>query len=161
MVAIATSVRAHGDRNGLLLRRLGPRAMNSKTYEKMNSTASGIVGVVESLRIKLEVLDGEIKADEKGMAEYERQIKQLQIQKEEIQKRLDANKVWAENYDRDVGPFQSTYGKNTESIKKQYDKARNFHEKGIEMLQQDFGYHPLFKHPKDTFSAVPFRPKRL
>ena len=61
----------------------------------------------------------------------------------------------------EIGPFQSTYGKNTEGIKTHYDKARTFHDKGIKMLQKDFGYHRLFKHPGDTFSAVPFRPKRL
>ena len=135
--------------------------MTPQTFDKMNLTASGIVGVVETLRNKLNVLDAEIKADENGKAEYERQIKRLQIRRDEIRKRLDAIKSWAETYDREIGPFQSTYGKNTEGIKTHYDKARTFHDKGIKMLQADFGYHPLFKHPGDTFSAVPFRPKRL
>ena len=34
--------------------------MTPQTFDKMNLTASGIVGVVETLRNKLNVLDGEI-----------------------------------------------------------------------------------------------------
>ena len=37
--------------------------MTPQTFDKMNLTASGIVGVVETLRNKLNVLDAEIKAD--------------------------------------------------------------------------------------------------
>lgn len=127
----------------------------------MNSTASGIVSVVESLRIRLEAVEQEIKADELGIADYEREIAALESQKKELEKRLKKNREWAVRYDRDIGPFQSTYAKNKASIKVQYDKARVFHGKGIEMLKKDFGYHPLFKHPQDTFVAVPFRPKKL
>ena len=76
--------------------------MTPQTFDKMNLTASGIVGVVETLRNKLNVLDGEIKADENGKAEYERQIKRLQIRRDEIKKRLDANEGWAETYDREI-----------------------------------------------------------
>jgi len=135
--------------------------MNCKSFEKMNTTASGIVGVVESLRLKLELLDNEIRADENGISAYERQIKKLSIERQDIQKRLQENEAWAATYDRDIAPFQSTYAKNTETIKKQYDKAREFHAKGILMLQKDFGYHPAYKRPLDTFTAVPFRPKKL
>ncbi|KAJ1449054.1 hypothetical protein M885DRAFT_489807 [Pelagophyceae sp. CCMP2097] len=135
--------------------------MNQKAYDKMNMTASGIVGVVETLRTKLDVLDKEIKADEAGKAEYQKQIKRLQIQREEIKKRLDSNQQWAASYDRDIGPFQSSFGANTDGIKKHYEKARVFHGKGIKMLVDEFNYHPLFKHPGDAFSASPFTPKRL
>ena len=76
--------------------------MTPQTFDKMNLTASGIVGVVETLRNKLNVLDGEIKTDENGKAEYERQIKRLQIRRDEIKKRLDANEGWAETYDREI-----------------------------------------------------------
>mgnify|MGYP002055542849 CR=1 FL=1 len=82
--------------------------MNAQTFDRMNQTASGIVGVVETLRNKLAVLDSEIKADEDGKAEYEKQIARLQIRRDEIKKRLDANSAWAETSDREIGPFQST-----------------------------------------------------
>ena len=39
-----------------------------------------------------------------------------------------------------------------------YEKAKKGHAKGIVLLQQEFGYHPIFKHPGDTFTAIPFKP---
>lgn len=39
-----------------------------------------------------------------------------------------------------------------------YDKAKEGHKKGIVLLEKEFGYHPAFKRPQDTFTAVPFRP---
>ena len=62
-------------------------------------------------------------------------------------------------YDREIGPFQMTYGKNTEGIAVIYDNAKKFHGKGIQMLVDEFDYHPSFKRPTDTFSATPFQPK--
>lgn len=40
-----------------------------------------------------------------------------------------------------------------------YDNAKNEHLKGLQLLMQEFEYHPEFKRHGDTFSAVPFRPK--
>lgn len=42
-----------------------------------------------------------------------------------------------------------------------YDKAKAGHESGLKILMSEFGYHPEFKRPGDSFSAVPFRPKDL
>ena len=138
---------------------LGKPAVTQKEFEKLNSTANGVAGVIETLRIKLQVLDSELKADEDGKAEYERQIVRLKIKRDEIETRVKASKQWAEQYDRDIGPFQSTYGKNTEGMAAIYDEAKKKHSKGIQMLVEEFDYHPAFKRHSDTFSATPFRPK--
>ena len=79
----------------------------------------------------------------------------------ELQARHDDNAAWSAMYDRDIGPFQSKNEKNVEGIKVYYDRAREFHGRGIKMLEAEFAYHPLFKHPGDTFNAVPFAPKKL
>ena len=135
--------------------------MNAQTFGRMNQTASGIVGVVETLRNKLSVLDSEIKADEDGKQEcadrvevvssgpvlqedgtsipalqtsartvfvssrfvplrYERQIARLEIRRAEIAKRLDANATWAETYDREIGPFQSTYESSGDLVRRSW-----------------------------------------
>jgi hypothetical protein len=46
----------------------------------------------------------------------------------------------------------------TGEIGKIYDKAKQGHARGIVLLEKEFGYHPSFKHPGDTFTAIPFRP---
>ena len=88
-------------------------------------------------------------------------IERLKIKRAELDKRMKANLEWAEMYDREIGPFQMTYGKNTEGIAVIYDNAKKFHGKGIQMLVDEFDYHPAFKRPTDTFSATPFQPKWL
>jgi septal ring factor EnvC (AmiA/AmiB activator) len=71
----------------------------------MNSTASAIQGVLDNLRIQLQMLDDEIKADEKSKAEFERHLKILHQRKSDIQAKIQANEEWSKNYDSDVGPF--------------------------------------------------------
>ena len=53
------------------------------------------------------MLNAEIKADEKGKKDYDDQLARLARKKAEIQKRLAMNETWAQNFDRDIGPFES------------------------------------------------------
>ena len=135
--------------------------LNAKTFHKMKMTTSGLQGVVENLNNSLKVLDAEIAADAAGKHEYGKVIKALEIRRAELQARHDDNAAWSAMYDRDIGPFPSKNEKTVEGIKVYYDRAREFHGRGIKMLEAEFAYHPLFKHPGDTFNAVPFAPKKL
>jgi chromosome segregation ATPase len=79
--------------------------ISKKDIIEMNRTASGIKGVLDNLRVQLQILEEEIKADEKSKAEYERRLNQLEQQKEDITKRMAANAEWSKMYDSDIGPF--------------------------------------------------------
>jgi hypothetical protein len=72
---------------------------------EMNSTASAIQGVFDNLRMQLQMLDGEIKADEKSKAEFERHLQILRQKKADIEVRMKANEEWSKSYDTDIGPF--------------------------------------------------------
>ena len=124
----------------------------------MNRTSNGISGVLENLRNQLAILEEEIKADEDGKAEYERTLGQLEVKRAEIQSRLDANSDWASTYALEIGPFEDRYNNMTANIGDIYNTAKKGHKRGVELLKKEFGYHPEFKRPGDTFTAVPFRP---
>ena len=99
--------------------------VSSKDAASMNRTSSGIAGVLDNLKGRLAVLErgkntrhrfvrlivwmlnAEIKADEKGKKDYDDQLARLARKKAEIQKRLAMNETWAQNFDRDIGPFES------------------------------------------------------
>lgn len=51
-----------------------------------------------------------------------------------------------------------SYKNMTSDIGSIYDKAKEGHLSGLHILMNEFGYHPEFKRPGDSFSAVPFRP---
>ena len=138
---------------------LGKPLITQKEFTQMTYTANGVIGVIETLRNSLAKLEQQIKADEDGKAEYGRVIERLKIKRAELDKRMKASLEWAEMYDREIGPFQMTYGKNTEGIAVIYDNAKKFHGKGIQMLVDEFDSPPAFKRPTDTFSATPFQPK--
>jgi chromosome segregation ATPase len=76
----------------------------------MNSTASAIQGVLDNLRIQLQMLDNEIKADERSKAEFERHLKILNQKKTDIEMRIQANEEWSKSYDSDIGPFAQKSG---------------------------------------------------
>lgn len=91
--------------------------------------------------------------------EFERHLGMLNARKDDLMKRVNANKEWGAKYDLEVGPFAQRYENMTGEIGKIYDNAKKGHERGIVLLENEFGYHPAFKRPQDTFSAIPFRPK--
>mmetsp|Transcript_2472 Transcript_2472/g.2433 ORF Transcript_2472/g.2433 Transcript_2472/m.2433 type:complete len:146 (+) Transcript_2472:91-528(+) len=134
-------------------------SVTRKEMIEMNSTASAIKGVLDNLRMQLQILDSEIKADENSKAEFERQLNILEQRKNDIQSRIRANEEWSKNYDSDIGPFAQKYKQMTDDIASIYENAKQGHVKGIKLLERDFGYHPAFKRPQDTFTAIPFRPK--
>lgn len=133
-------------------------SISRKEIIEMNRTSSAIKGVLDNLRMQIGILDAEIKADEKSKAEYERYLNILNTKKEDIIKRMESNAEWSKNYDRDIGPFANRYKEMTADIGKIYDRAKEGHQRGIKLLEKEFGYHPAFKRPQDTFSAIPFRP---
>lgn len=79
--------------------------ITKKDMIEMNSTASGIKGVLDNLRMQLQILDAEIKADEKSKAEFERHLGLLETRKTDILTRMRGNEEWSKQYDSDIGPF--------------------------------------------------------
>jgi hypothetical protein len=134
------------------------RAITKKDMIAMNRTSSSIKGVLDSVRTQLQILDASIKADQKSKAEFERLLTSLRNRKADLEQRIIDNNKWAETYDRDVGPFAQRYKQMTGDIGDLYENAKKGHARGIVLLQNEFGYHPAFKRPQDTFTAVPFRP---
>eukprot|EP00904_Undaria_pinnatifida_P007229 jgi/Undpi1/3636/HiC_scaffold_16.g07006.m1 len=116
-------------------------------------------GVLETLGNELKQLDEEIKADESGKQEFERQLAQLEEKKRDIENRIEANTRWTASFDTDLGPFQQLYSSQTQEIASIYGDAKARHKEGIKVLVDEFSYHPEFFRPKDTFHATPFVPK--
>jgi hypothetical protein len=59
--------------------------------------------------MQLQILDSEIKADEKSKAEFERHLHLLETKKTDIMTRMRANEEWSKQYDSDIGPFANKY----------------------------------------------------
>ena len=95
----------------------------------------------------------------KGLRDCDIVLERLKIQRQEQIDKKAALGEWAENYDKIIGPMQSTYGNNVDGIKNIYNNAKKFHKEGIQLLKDEFGYHPEFKRPGDTFTASPWQPK--
>jgi len=124
----------------------------------MSRCSSNIKGVLDDLRVQLQILDDYIKASEKSKMEFERHLGMLVTKRDELQQRVKHSNEWAATYDLEVGPFANRYNEMTTKIGEIYQKAKTGHAKGIVLLEKEFGYHPAFKRPQDTFTATPFRP---
>eukprot|EP01038_Epipyxis_sp_PR26KG_P013737 gene13737-18426_t len=132
--------------------------ITKKEMIAMDRTSSSIKGVLDNLKIQIQILDADIKASEKSKMEFERHLQGLENRRDELKKRVKTNTEWAATYDLEVGPFATKYQDMTAQIGQIYEKAKVGHHKGIELLEKEFNYHPAFKRPTDTFTAVPFRP---
>lgn len=56
-------------------------------------------------------------------------------------------------------PCRTRYDQLTAEISKLYDNAKGEHQKGVELLEREFGYHRMFRKPDADFFAIPFVPK--
>ena len=151
-----------------------------------NSTASGVGGVLDHLQQQLDQLEAglyinfnprhthlnilsfsdfsmyfrliEIKADEEGVFQYKTQLMKLGKEKKEIEGRVEESKEWAAMFDSKIGPFRDLYDNLTNDITVLYDNAKEQHAAGLELLFEEFQYHPAYKRWSDTFSSIPFKP---
>ena len=130
-------------------------AVSRKQMIAMDSTAQGIKGVMDNLHVQLGMLDTQIKNDEKSKMEFERHLTMLETKKAELEARVKQNEEWTKSYNTES---LEAYKSMTAEIGVIYEKAKVGHAKGIVLLEKEFGYHPTFKRPGDTFTGIPFRP---
>ncbi|GBG34504.1 Hypothetical Protein FCC1311_107282 [Hondaea fermentalgiana] len=135
------------------------RASKQRSSEAFHKTASDLGNTVEVLRGQLKELQREIRADRVGKKEFEDEIAMLMRRREKIEKNLADNAAWAREFDSAIGPFERTYAGLTHEISGLYDNAKEEHAKGVQVLIDQFNYHPAFKRWNETFFAIPFRPK--
>lgn len=133
--------------------------MSAKDAGKMNRVTSGIGGVLENLQMKIDMLDREIKADEKGKQEYDDLLLRLSKRRDDLQTKLRESHTWIALFESKVKPLEGSYAETTATMQSQYEDAKLRHAQGIRVLIDNFEYHPEFKRFSDTFSAVPFKPK--
>ena len=138
---------------------LHARVTTPEKTESFARTANGIGGGIVNNRMRLEELDEDIKADEKGIVEYKAMIKQLAVKRELLDERVKKNRAWLKDYEESIGPFQTQYANLVAEIESTYGEAKERHRAGVEILIRDFDYHPTFKRWDDNFTATPFVPK--
>ena len=101
------------------------------------------------------------KQNEKGLADFDKQLAQLQTKKELIERRSDEDRAWLENFNANIGPFVQKYEDMKTEVKDIYGNATAFHAKGIEQLKEVFDYNPSFMRWNDSFGPVTaFKPKK-
>ncbi|OQS06088.1 hypothetical protein THRCLA_20445 [Thraustotheca clavata] len=144
----------------LVYKPVSERALvNAKEAANMNRSTSGIAGVLETLQGKMDVLDKEIKADMKGKKDYEDELFKLQTRKEDILVKLKECQRWTDLFASKIQPLENSYKATTVEMSNEYDQAKVKHAQGLQVLIDNFNYHPEYKRYNDEFSAVPFRPK--
>ena len=125
---------------------------------EMEHAACSIKGVTEDLKVQIGILDAQIKADKKSKEEFERYLKVLNDRRDEVMARMAKNGEYVQQFDSSSA--QAAYRQMTSDISAIYEKAQIGHAKGIKMLEKEFGYHPAFKRPGDTFTGIEFRPMK-
>jgi DNA-binding transcriptional MerR regulator len=132
------------------------RNLHASAFKK---TSSALGNTLEVCRKQIKDLRREIRADELGKKEFEEHMGLLKRQRHELERRTRNNMTFAKEFDEAIGPFERKYGGLTGEISGLYDNAKEEHAKGVQLLINEFGYHPPFKRWDDAFSATPFKPK--
>ena len=69
----------------------------------MNETACSVKGVLDKIRMQLNILEQEIQADQKSKMQFERELEKLENRKSDLQERIKRNSEWVKQYDIQVG----------------------------------------------------------
>ncbi|RHY50747.1 hypothetical protein DYB34_011018 [Aphanomyces astaci] len=129
-----------------------------KESSNMNRSTSGIAGVLDSLKGKIDILDHEIKADQKGKKDYEDELFKLNTRKQDLTAHLTECQRWIDLFASKIQPLENSYSATTVDMRDEYNEAKVKHANGLQVLIDNFNYHPVFKRYNDDFTAVPFRP---
>jgi hypothetical protein len=73
----------------------------------------------------------ELKEDRLGQAEFTGYLTNLEQQRADLQRRLDANQAWVDSFEanKDNGAFEAQYRRLLEDIQQIYESAKEFHSK--------------------------------
>mmetsp|Transcript_31206 Transcript_31206/g.69401 ORF Transcript_31206/g.69401 Transcript_31206/m.69401 type:complete len:160 (-) Transcript_31206:513-992(-) len=137
------------------------RVTDPLTVQKFTQTSNNISGTATNLVNNLKEIEQDLKKDIEGRKEFEDYLKNLEIKKADLQKRVAQNQAWIANFEsnQDNGAFEAQYKKLLAEMQQIYVGAKEFHSKGIDMLIKEFDYHLAYKRWNDSFTAVPFKPK--
>ena len=131
---------------------------SEKSTNKFNSTSSALTGNLDSLERQKKTLEEEIKADEEGVFDYEQALFRLGKQKKELEAKIKENETWRKDFANNIGPFEKMYKQLVDQIHSLYGDAKDKHAAGVQILMDEFAYHPAYKRWDDEFTAVPFKP---
>ena len=70
------------------------RNITPHTFEVFNSTASGITGVIETMKTKIKKVEREIKIDEGDRLDFKKHFMQLATKRAELEAKLAENEEW-------------------------------------------------------------------
>lgn len=130
---------------------------NNAVKMKTNSSLAGTI--LTNLETQIQALTQEIRADEKGLKDYEQQLYLLNKEKSGLQRKIKKNQQFMDDFDKMIGPFSDKYTEMTKDMAKLYGNAKQYHRNGVLLLIKEFDYHPAFKRRDNEFTASPFRPK--
>ncbi|EQC32582.1 hypothetical protein SDRG_09900 [Saprolegnia diclina VS20] len=133
--------------------------VTAKEASNMNRSTSGIAGALDTLAGRMDMLEREIKADMKGKKDYEDELFKINTRKEDIMRKLAECERWNGIFQSKIKPLENSYLATTVEMSEEYDQAKIKHAQGLQVLIDNFNYHPEYKRYNDDFSAVPFRPK--
>jgi len=135
-----------GPGNGgfLCLRNKLDEAAHTRTTSQLNHEKNEIHRNIEDLKSETKDLKRQILA---GNGELGR----LKARQETLRNRLESDREELATVEKHLGMFSSmSAGTVVDSQKTCVAKHRH----GMDMLEKEFGYHPLFRRPGDTFMAT-------
>eukprot|EP00227_Mantoniella_beaufortii_P013556 CAMPEP_0197575684 /NCGR_PEP_ID=MMETSP1326-20131121/1001_1 /TAXON_ID=1155430 /ORGANISM="Genus nov. species nov., Strain RCC2288" /LENGTH=143 /DNA_ID=CAMNT_0043138495 /DNA_START=236 /DNA_END=667 /DNA_ORIENTATION=+ len=136
-----------------------PKPVTSeRSTSKFNSASSALSGSLEGLERQKKELEADIKTDEAGVFDYEQLLFRLRNKKRELEGNMAGNEEWISGFKANIGPFEAQYNALVEEIHSLYGDAKEKHAKGVQILVDEFQYHPAYKRWDDEFTAVPFKP---
>ena len=116
--------------------------------QKQRTIMSGASGAVLHKILELKDLEHEVKALEYGVQEYQDQVNLMEERKTDLRKIIVREEAWCANFNKLIGPFEAKYEESKAEVKYSYDRAKIKYKESLQMLIDDFGFHPVRPLPR-------------
>lgn len=126
--------------------------------QKQRTIMSGASGAVLHKMLELKDLDHEVKALADGVQEYQDQVDLMEDRKRDLRKIVVREEAWCANFNKLIGPFEAKYEESKADVKVSYDHAKVKYKESLQMLIDEFGYHPVgapARAPARAAASVP------
>ena len=119
----------------------------------MSHRTAALTSQLTTLQLQTEYAAKELSADQDGIAEFNRQLQSLRLEKDRIRRELRRDEHWLQWYEGQVEPHLDKFDNLGHELGALYAAAKSKHAAGIELLTREFDYHPAFRRPGDVISA--------
>eukprot|EP00929_Paragymnodinium_shiwhaense_P055475 TRINITY_DN27790_c0_g1_i3.p1 TRINITY_DN27790_c0_g1~~TRINITY_DN27790_c0_g1_i3.p1 ORF type:complete len:204 (-),score=47.53 TRINITY_DN27790_c0_g1_i3:552-1163(-) len=115
------------------------------------------VMIFDNLEQRMKAVDAQLELDAKSLREVDDNLSKMKAEADMLKRKIEVEEAWLESMrSGDLGKCMRDFEAFAGGVKREYRDLKQTHNKAIELLKKEFGYHPAYKRGqrKDEFTGA-------